>query len=80
MLQIETIYQEYKHLEYNQRSHFLLIDNKSSIEIHTLEAKMDFITLDNIHQIYFVFYNISHSPKDLGSQLRNYVLFILLNW
>lgn len=80
ILQINTIYEEYKNLKYNQRTHFLIIDNKTSIEIHTLEAKIDDITLDNVHQTYFVFYNISHSPKNLGSQLRNYVLFILLTW
>lgn len=57
-----------------------MITNQNTIEVHTLETKVNSIDLENVNGVYFVFYNISYESDKLGSQLRNYVAFILHTW
>lgn len=77
---MECIYDKFKDLEICQRSHFLIITHKSELQVHKLEEKINDLNLNNLTNVYFVFYNISCDEKQIGSQLRNYVLLILKNW
>lgn len=74
------MYEKYKNLDYNQRSHFLVSTNQESFELHSLAEKIEHVTIENFNLFYFAFYNVSSDSNQVGSQFRNYVAFILHSW
>ncbi|XP_060528264.1 ubiquitin-like modifier-activating enzyme ATG7 [Cylas formicarius] len=60
-----------------QKSYFVVENCGDRLIAHTLESKIKKLNKENIHNIYFAFYNTSNNLSLIGSQLRNYVAVIL---
>lgn len=75
---MKQLFTDFRKLNYKDKSYFLIMEN-DIFEVCPLSTKME--QLQNFTgTFYFGFYNISPDPQCVGSQLRNYITFILLNW
>lgn len=71
---------EFKKLEDNQKTYFLVEKTQNGINLCLLQNHMKNINKENKNQFYFVFYNISATNEEVGSQLKNYIIMVLHYW
>lgn len=67
-------------LDDTQKTYFLVENVQNGIKLHCLQSQIKNINLENQKQFYFVFYNISATHTEVGSQLKNYILMVLHHW
>ncbi|KAJ8918579.1 hypothetical protein NQ315_013084 [Exocentrus adspersus] len=75
--EIQILCSQFKELDNNLRSYFLVERIENGCKLHTLQNKIKNVTLQNKNQFYFTFCNIANTNIAVGSQLKNYITMIL---
>lgn len=77
---MHLLYTEFKKLDDNQKTYFLVEKIQNGINVHLLQSHMKDINAGNKNRFYFAFYNISSIHVEVGSQLKNYIIMVLHYW
>ncbi|KAJ8984825.1 hypothetical protein NQ317_013024 [Molorchus minor] len=75
--ELQTLYEEYKKLEYSQRTYFLVEKAETGIGVYSLGMKIKQINVESVKNFYFVFYEVSNNLGIVRTQLKNYATLIM---